>query len=100
MTDQQDRAPDEEAGAPDGAPTGANAAGGGPGSNPEKDPSDWVTGDEPMTGPQRSYLETLSREAGEPFDESLTKADASRRIDELQERTGRGSSSGGDGGGR
>lgn len=61
--------------------------------NPEKDPADWVTGDEPMTGPQRSYLETLSREAGEPFDESLSKAEASRRIDELQQRTGRGQSS-------
>jgi hypothetical protein len=55
-----------------------------------KDPDTWTTGDEPMTGPQRSYLETLSREAGEPFDDSLTKADASKRIDELQERTGRG----------
>ncbi len=58
--------------------------------NPEKDPDDWVTGDEPMTGPQASYLETLSREAGEEFDPGLTKAQASRRIDELQERTGRG----------
>ncbi len=58
--------------------------------SPEKDPSDWVTGDEPMTGPQRSYLETLSREAGEDFDESLNKAQASARIDELQTRTGRG----------
>jgi hypothetical protein len=66
-----------------------------PNLNPEKDPADWVTGEEPMTGPQRSYLETLSREAGEPFDETLTKADASRRIDELQARTGRGQSGGG-----
>jgi hypothetical protein len=57
--------------------------------NPEKDPSDWTTGDEPMTGPQASYLETLCREAGEEFDPSLSKADASRRIDELQQRTGR-----------
>ena len=60
-------------------------------SNMEKDPKDWVTGDEPMTGAQRSYLKTLSEEAKEPFDDQLTKADASRRIDELQERTGRGS---------
>jgi len=60
------------------------------GSNTEKDPSEWTTGDEPMTGAQASYLRTLSQEAGEPFDESLTKADASRRIDELQQRTGRG----------
>ncbi len=63
------------------------------GPNPEKDPEDWVTGEEPMTGPQASYLETLSREAGEEFDETLTKAEASKRIDELQERTGRGQSS-------
>ena len=60
------------------------------GSNLEKDPSEWATGDEPMTGAQASYLKTLSDEAGEPFDESLSKADASRRIDELQEKTGRG----------
>ncbi len=60
------------------------------GSNTEKDPEEWVTGDEPMTGPQASYLETLSREAGEEFDDSLTKADASKKIDELQEETGRG----------
>ena len=57
---------------------------------PEKDPSDWTTGDEPMTGPQASYLETLCREAGEEFDAGLSKAEASRRIDELQQRTGRG----------
>ncbi len=55
-----------------------------------KDPDEWVTGDEAMTGAQKSYLQTLSREAGEPFDENLTKAEASKRIDELQERTGRG----------
>ena len=55
-----------------------------------KDPDEWVTGDEPMTGAQKSYLKTLSREAGEPFDENLSKADASKRIDELQDRTGRG----------
>ncbi len=58
--------------------------------NMEKDPADWVTGDEPMTGAQRSYLTTLSEEAKQPFDENLSKADASRRIDELQEITGRG----------
>ena len=62
--------------------------------NPEKDPEDWVTGDEPMTGPQRSYLSTLAREAGESFDENetLTKAEASKRIDELQAKSGRGAS--------
>ena len=58
-------------------------------SNMEKDPSTWVTGDEAMTGAQRSYLKTLSEEAKEPFDESLTKAQASVRIDELQQLTGR-----------
>jgi hypothetical protein len=57
---------------------------------PEKDPEDWVTGDESMTGPQASYLETLSREAGEEFDPNLTKAEASKKIDELQQETGRG----------
>jgi hypothetical protein len=51
---------------------------------------DWVTGDEAMTGAQRSYLETLCREAGEEFDPNLSKAQASERIDELQKRTGRG----------
>ncbi len=61
-----------------------------PNESPEKDPEDWVTGDEPMTGPQRSYLETLAQEAGEPVDGDLTKADASKLIDDLQERTGRG----------
>jgi len=61
-----------------------------PFSNAEKDPDDWTTGDEPMTGAQASYLKTLSEEAGEPFDDTLSKADASRRIDELQEKTGRG----------
>ena len=64
------------------------------GSNLEKDPQEWKTGDEPMTDAQASYLKTLSDEAGEPFDENLSKADASRRIDELQQKTGRGRTSG------
>jgi hypothetical protein len=60
-------------------------------STAEKDPADWTTGDEPMTGPQRSYLNTLAQQAGRdaPPDD-LSKADASRLIDELQEATGRG----------
>jgi uncharacterized damage-inducible protein DinB len=62
------------------------------GSNLEKDPKEWKTGDEPMTGAQASYLKTLSDQANEAFDEALTKAEASRRIDELQQRTGRGQS--------
>jgi len=61
-----------------------------PHSNTVKDPDDWSTGDEPMTGAQKSYLKTLSDEAGEEFDESLSKAEASKRIDELQQKTGRG----------
>ena len=64
--------------------------------SPEKDPDDCVTGDEPMTSSQASYLQTLCQEAGEQFDEGLSKADASRRIDELQERTGRGGAPAGD----
>jgi hypothetical protein len=59
-------------------------------SNMIKDPEDWVTGDEEMTGAQRSYLQTLCEEAGEEFDPNLTKAEASKRIDELQQQTGRG----------
>ncbi len=55
-----------------------------------KDPEEWTTGEEPMTGAQDSYLHTLAREAGEPVREDLTKAEASKRIDELQEKTGRG----------
>ena len=59
-------------------------------SDTNKDPDEWVTGDESMTGAQASYLKTLAEEAGEPVDENLTKAEASKRIDELQARTGRG----------
>ena len=55
-----------------------------------KDPSDWVTGDEPMTGPQKSYLGTLAREAGDKPPDDLTKAEASEKIEQLQEKTGRG----------
>ncbi|MDV8021478.1 DUF3072 domain-containing protein [Rhodococcus sp. IEGM 1330] len=58
--------------------------------NPEKDPEDWVTGDEPMTGPQKSYLSTLAQEAGEEVPEGLNKAQASEMIDKLQGETGRG----------
>ena len=61
--------------------------------NPVKDPEEWTTGDEPMTGPQASYLRTLLQQAGraaDDLDESLTKAQASKMIDDLQEQTGRG----------
>ena len=55
----------------------------------QRDPDEWKTGDEPMTDAQRSYLETLCRETGEEFDATLSKADASKRIDELRERSPR-----------
>ena len=55
-------------------------------SNTAKDQEDWVTGDEPMTGAQTSYLKTLCEETGETFDAGLTKAEASKRIDELKSR--------------
>jgi hypothetical protein len=58
----------------------------------EKDPADWVTGGEPATGPQESYLSTLAREAGEDVPDGLSKAEASQEIDRLQEETGRGRS--------
>ena len=64
-----------------------------PASSAEKDPSDWVTGDEPMTGAQRSYLDSLARQAGEELSADLTKAEASEQIDRLQDETGRGNSS-------
>jgi hypothetical protein len=59
-------------------------------SNMIKDPDEWKTGDEEMTGAQRSYLQTLADEAGEDVDLDLTKAEASKKIDELQQKTGRG----------
>jgi hypothetical protein len=64
--------------------------GGPPTDNPAaKDPQEWVTGDEPMTAAQRSYLDTLAREAGEELPADLTKAQASEHIDRLQDKTGR-----------
>jgi hypothetical protein len=68
---------------PDAPDTGSAAA---------KDPEDWVTGDEPITAAQRSYLDTLAREAGEQLDPDMTKAEASEHIDRLQDKTGRGGS--------
>ena len=58
--------------------------------NTQKNPDNWTTGGEEMTGAQRSYLNTLSQEAGEELNEDLTKAEASKKIDELQQKTGRG----------
>ncbi|HEX2217216.1 MAG TPA: DUF3072 domain-containing protein [Gemmatimonadales bacterium] len=59
-------------------------------TNRIKDPDEWTTGDEPMTGAQESYLHTLATEAGETVEPELSKAEASKRIDELQDKTGRG----------
>ena len=66
--------------------------------NPEKDPEDWTTGDEPMTGPQASYLQTLLQQAGrdDEFDPRMSKRKASELIDHLQEKTGRGQDQGND----
>jgi hypothetical protein len=75
---QEKRVPDDPKAQPD------------PNSNAVKDPEDWTTGDEPMTGAQASYLKTLCEQVKAPFDPDLTKAEASKRIDELQEITGRG----------
>lgn len=74
------------------APKPSRAPKSDPVSDAEKEPGDWTTGDERMTGAQASYLKTLSEEAGraDGYDETLTKAEASRRIDELQAETGRG----------
>jgi hypothetical protein len=69
---------------------GATEPGDGTGDSAEKDPSTWVTGDEPMTAPQRSYIDTLAREAGEQIPADLTKAEASEQIERLQGETGRG----------
>ena len=66
---------------------------GGPEKNTtEKDPSTWVTGDEPATGAQKSYIDTLAREAGEQIPADINKAEASETIERLQEQTGRGQS--------
>jgi hypothetical protein len=86
-------APDEgsqNGGTTHGDALGDETLGGSSGDTAIKDPEDWVTGDEPMTGAQRSYLDTLAREAGEELPADLTKAQASEHIDRLQEKTGRG----------
>ena len=61
-----------------------------PAATAEKDPATWVTGDEPMTGPQDSYLHTLAQQAGTEVPDEMTKAEASQAIEELQAKTGRG----------
>ena len=91
MPDRDER-DDLKAGSGGGRESGGAGAPRATVGNRQKDPDDWKTGDEPMTGAQASYLETLSTEAGERFDpdERLTKAEAAKRIDELQRKTGRG----------
>lgn len=74
MAREKDRPPPDDAAAP----------------NRIKDPDEWSTGEEPMTAAQESYLNTLASEAGEEVESGLTKAEASKRIDELQAKTGRG----------
>jgi len=60
-----------------------------PGSGLDRDPDEWATGEEPMTSAQRSYLDTLAREAGEELPADLTKAEASKHIDRLQNKSDR-----------
>ncbi len=83
MSEQHQDQPGDESVETIGA--GADTAG-----TTQKDPSEWVSGDEPMTGAQRSYLDTLARQAGEQLPADLTKAQASEHIDRLQAKTGRG----------
>jgi Protein of unknown function (DUF3072) len=73
---------------PESDPT-QEVLGGPQGDTTRKDPEEWVTGDEPMTGAQRSYLDTLAREAGEQLSADLTKAEASEHIDRLQSASDR-----------
>ena len=84
LPDDQTAQPDQPADQQDVIGAGAASPG-----TTEKDPESWVTGDEPMTGAQRSYLDTLAREAGETLSGELTKAEASQKIEELKEKTGR-----------
>lgn len=92
MTQNSKSRADEQA-APASAPENSKTAPqDGTPSNTIKDPDQWTTGDETMTGAQASYLKTLCEEAGEEFDATLTKAEASKRIDALQGSTGRGKS--------
>lgn len=89
-----DQAAAPDAPAPDAPDASEPETLGGPRPDPSeaasKDPSEWVTGDEPATAPQKSYLDTLAREAGEEISADLTKAEASQHIDRLQQKTGRG----------
>lgn len=83
-TDPRDQAPGQTPGQSGGQAPGQDA-----GQDPNKDVDDWVTGGEPATGPQLSYLHTLAREAGEELPSDLTKAQASQMIDRLQQASPR-----------
>jgi hypothetical protein len=80
MTDSNTHSTDQA----DQSDLSGETLGGAQANGTEKDPDQWVTGDEPMTGAQRSYLDTLAREAGEEISADLTKAEASEHIDRLQ----------------
>lgn len=84
------RAAESEAvrGADDGASEPATLGSAEAESGAQRDPEDWVTGDQPATGPQKSYLDSLARKAGEEISADLTKAEASEHIDRLQQQTG------------
>ncbi|MEU6060858.1 DUF3072 domain-containing protein [Streptomyces sp. NPDC047097] len=95
-TDPHDQAPGQNPGQ-NPVQNGGQAPGQDAGQDPNKDVDDWVTGGEPATGPQLSYLHTLAREAGEELPSDLTKAQASQMIDRLQQaspRTGGGGTGG------
>lgn len=89
MTTEQQNVPADEAGSTDETTAGETTANEPAADDPSKPTDSWVTGDEPMTGPQRSYLETLAREAGEQVPDDLTKAQASELIDRLQAQSKR-----------
>lgn len=88
MTESNTHSTASEPDAPAADAGSAEVLGAGTGNTTEKDPQDWVTGDEPMTGAQRSYLDTLARDAGETITADLTKAEASEHIERLRETTG------------
>lgn len=79
----------ETLGAPARGGSGDRSGNAGGGTTTQRDPDQWVTGDEPMTAAQRSYLDTLAKEAGETLPADLTKADASKHIDRLQGKSNR-----------
>jgi|1185.fasta_scaffold811591_2 hypothetical protein len=88
ISEADDQAAEDRTSTQTGQATDRSQAEGGPSAI--KDPDDWTTGDERPTAAQLSYLGTLATEAGVEVPDGLTKAEASKLIDDLQERTGRG----------